>query len=244
MITNFIGQCIIVLFKSAKYIFSGRIHIKNTIIQASIIGFDSTAIAVVITLISGSVLALQVAKQFVLSGAEAYVGGLVSIAMIREMAPVFASLAIGARAGTAIAAELGNMKVTEQIDALQVLKVDPIAHLVVPRLIAGVLMVPLITILSQAVGILGGMFVAKSMVNIHPNIYINSVWLYLGIYDIKVSIVKAAVFGLLITLICCTHGLATKGGAKEVGIATTRAAVWSALSILVFDYFLTWIFYG
>ncbi|OGI23422.1 MAG: hypothetical protein A2287_02505 [Candidatus Melainabacteria bacterium RIFOXYA12_FULL_32_12] len=244
MITNFIGQCIIVLFQAVKCIFSGKINIKNTLIQSSIIGFDSTAIALIITLISGSVLALQVSKQFVLSGAEAYVGGLVSIALVREMAPIFASLAIGARAGTAIAAEIGNMQVTEQVDAIKVLKVDPIAHLVVPRLIAGILMVPLITILAELIGILGGMFVAKATVNIHPNIYINSVWLYLGIYDIKVSLVKAAIFGLLITLICSTHGLLTKGGAKEVGIATTKAAIWTALTILVFDYFLTWIFYG
>lgn len=244
MIINFIGQCVGNFLIATKYIFSGRVNIKNTLLQSATIGYDSITIALVITLISGSVLALQVAKQFVLTGADAYIGGLVSIAMVREMAPVFAALAIGARAGTAIAAEIGNMQVTEQVDAIKVLKVDPIEYLLVPRLIAGFLMVPLITILSETLGILGGMWVSQASVNIHPNRYINSVWLYLDIYDIKVSLVKAAVFGVLITLICATHGLNTKGGAKEVGIATTKSAIWTAIAILVFDYFLTWIFYG
>lgn len=244
MIIDFIGQCVINLFQILRHIFSGRINIKNTIIQSAIIGYDSLPIALIITVISGAVLALQVAKQFVLSGADAYVGGLVSIAIIREIAPVFAALAIGARAGTAIAAEIGNMQITEQIDALKTLKVDPVAYLLVPRIIAGIIMIPLVTIISELAGILFGMIVAEMSVNIHPNRYLNSVWLYLGINDIRVSLIKSAVFGLLITLICSTHGLLTKGGAKEVGVTTTKAAIWSALAILIFDYFMTWIFYG
>lgn len=244
MIIDFIGNCVINLFKAAKCIFSGTINIKNTLIQAAIIGYDSTPIALIIALVSGAVLALQVSKQFVLSGAESYIGGLVSIAIIREMAPIFASLAIGARAGTAIAAEIGNMQVTEQVDAIKTLKVDPIAYLLVPRLIAGTIMVPMVIILAELVAILGGMWVSDYSVNLHPNMYLNSVWLYSRIHDISVSLIKGAVFGLLITLICSTHGLLTKGGAKEVGIATTRAAIWTTVSILVFDYLLTWIFYG
>lgn len=244
MIIDFIGECIINLVKSLKFIFSGRVGWKNTLIQSAIVGYDSLPISLIITLVSGSVLALQVSKQFVLTGAESYVGGLIAIAVAREMAPVFASLAIGARAGTAMAAEIGNMQVTEQIDALKTLKVDPIAYLIVPRLLAGFFMVPLITVLSQLVGILGGMIVAFTTVNIHPNRYLNSVWLYLNINDITYSIIKGAVFGVMITLVCSTHGLLTRGGAKEVGETTTRAAVWTALAILIFDYFLTWIFYG
>lgn len=244
MIIDFIGQCTINLLKAVKYIFSGRISVKNTLIQSAIIGYDSAAIAVVISLVSGAVLAIQVAKQFVLSGAESYVGGLISIAIVREMAPVFASLAIGARAGTAISAEIGNMQVTEQIDALKTLKVDPIAYLLVPRLIAGCIMVPLVTLISEFIGVLGGMYVAQETVGIHFNRYLNSVWLYLDDYDISVSLIKAFVFGILITVICATHGLQTRGGAKEVGIATTKAAIWSTLAVLIFDYFLTWIFYG
>ena len=244
MIIKFIGQCIINLLKAIEHIIHGRVSIKNTFIQCAIMGYDSLPIAMIITLVSGSVLALQVAKQFAITGAESYVGGLIGVAIIREMGPVFASLAIGARAGTAIAAEIGNMKVTEQVDALKVLKVDPIGYLLAPRLIAGFLMVPLVVILSETLGILGGMWVADAAVNIHPNRYLNSVWLYLSIRDIRISLIKAAVFGILITLICSTHGLLTRGGAKEVGIATTKAAIWTALAILIFDYFMTWIFYG
>jgi phospholipid/cholesterol/gamma-HCH transport system permease protein len=244
MIINFIGQCVINLFLTAKYIVTGRVNIKNVLIQAAIIGYDSVPIALIIALVSGAVLALQVSKQFVLTGAESYIGGLISVAIIREMAPVFAALSIGARAGTAIAAEIGNMRVTEQIDAITTLKIDPIQYLFVPRVIAGVITVPLVTILAEFLGVVGGMWVADLTVAVHPNRYLNSVWLYTNSHDIKVSLVKAAVFGLLITIICATHGMATKGGAKEVGLTTTRAAIATALAILVFDYFITWIFYG
>jgi phospholipid/cholesterol/gamma-HCH transport system permease protein len=105
-------------------------------------------------------------------------------------------------------------------------------------------MVPLVTILAEFIGIFGGMWVADLTVDVHPNRYLNSVWLYTSTHDIEVSLIKAAIFGLLITLICATHGMATKGGAREVGITTTKAAIGIALAILVFDYFLTWIFYG
>lgn len=244
MVIDFIGNCVINLFKALKYIFTGRISKKNLLIQSAIIGYDSAPIAVIISLVAGSVLALQIAQQFAMSGAEAYIGGLISVAIIREMAPIFAALAIGARAGTAIAAEIGNMRVTEQIDALNTLKVDPIQYLLVPRLLAGTIMVPFVTILAELIGILGGMLVARNTIGLHPNIYSTSVWLYVAPRDIEISIIKAAVFGLLITLICATHGLRTKGGAKEVGQSTTKAAVWTTSAILVFDYFLTWAFYG
>jgi len=244
MITSFVGECVINLLKTLKYILTGRVNIKNTIIQSAIIGYDSIPIALIIALVSGAVLALQISKQFVLTGAESYIGGLISVAIIREMAPVFAALSIGARAGTAIAAEIGNMQVTEQIDAIKTLKIDPIEYIFVPRVIAGVLMVPLVTILAEFIGIFGGMWVADFTVGVHPNRYLNSVWLYTTTYDIKISLVKAAVFGLLIILVCASHGMATKGGAREVGITTTKAAIGTALALLVFDYFLTWIFYG
>ena len=244
MIIDFIGQCSINLINAVKYIFSGKVSLKNTLTQAAIIGYDSAPIALIISLVSGCVFALQVSKQFVLSGADSYIGGLISVAIIREMAPVFASLAIGARAGTAIAAEIGNMQVTEQIDALKTLKIDPIGYLLVPRIIAGIFMVPIVTVLAELLGIMGGAVIAQTVVGLHPNRYITSVWLYTNIHDINISLIKAAVFGLLITLICSTHGLLTKGGAREVGAATTKAAIWTALAILFSDYFLSWAFYN
>jgi phospholipid/cholesterol/gamma-HCH transport system permease protein len=229
---------------SLSYLLRGQISLKNTFTQAAIIGFDSAPIAIIISLVSGAVLALQISKQFILNGADAYIGGLVAATIIREMAPLFASLAIGARAGTAIAAEIANMKVTEQIDALRLLRVDPIYYLVLPRVIAGAIMVPLVTIIAEFIGVLGGMIVARITVNLHFNRYLESVWQYTEIYDIQASLVKAMVFGVLITLICSTIGLLTHGGAKEVGRATTRAAIWTASAIIIADYILTWIFYS
>jgi phospholipid/cholesterol/gamma-HCH transport system permease protein len=244
MIIEFIGFCVINLFKAIKKIFNRETSLKNTLIQAAIIGYDSLPISLTICLMAGAVLSLQVAERFILSGADSYVGGLVSLAITREMAPIFASLAIGARAGTAITAEIGNMSVTEQIDALKALRVDPIEYILVPRLLAGVIVVPLVTILAELIGIVGGMFVANASVKLHPYLYLKSVWLYTATYDIMISLVKAAVFGLLVSLICTCHGLRTTGGAREIGIATTRAAIWTAVAILLFDLLLSWIFFA
>lgn len=244
MAINFIGEALINLTSTFKYIFKGRINTKNVLAQSAIIGYDSAPIALIICFVVGCIFSLQISKYFVLSGAESYVGGLIAVAMVREMAPIFASLTIGARAGTAIAAEIGNMKVTEQIDALKTLKVDPIEYLFVPRILAGLIMLPLVTILSEFVGTLGGMFIADMAVNLHPSRYLDSVWLYLSGKDITISILKACVFGVLLTIICATHGIKTRGGAKEVGVSTNKAAIWTALAILLFDYFITWIFYS
>ncbi len=243
MIVEFIGFCIINFFRAVQKIVKGEVNLKNTLNQAAIIGYDSLPISLTICLVAGAVLAMQVAESFMLSGAEAYVGGLVSVALTREMAPIFASLAIGARAGTAITAEISNMSITEQIDALKALKIDPIEYLLVPRLLAAVVVVPLVTIIAELIGIVGGMFVANTTVKLHPYLYIKSVWLYTDTYDIQISLVKAAVFGLLTALICTCHGLRTKGGAKEIGVSTTRAAIWTAVAILLFDLLLSWIFF-
>lgn len=239
-----VGHCSQNFLKSLYFLLKGHISIKNTLIQAAIIGFDSAPIAVIISLVSGAVLTLQISKQFILNGADAYIGGLVAVAIIREMAPLFSSLAIGARAGTAIAAEIANMKVTEQVDALKVLQVDPVYYLVLPRIVAGAIMVPLVSVLSIFIGIIGGMVVAKITVNLHFNRFITSVWLYTDVYDIRTSLVKATIFGILISTICATIGLLTQGGAKEVGKATTRAAIWTATALVLADYLVTWIFYG
>lgn len=244
MIIDFIGYCVINFGKAVKKTVAGNINFKNTLQQAAIIGYDSLPIALTICLVAGAVLSMQAAEGFMLSGADSYVGGLVSVALIREMAPIFASLAIGARAGTAITAEIGNMSVTEQIDALKTLKVDPIEYLLVPRLIAAAVMVPFVTILAELTGIVGGMWVASATVQLHPQLFIKSVWLYTDTYDIRVSLLKAVVFGILVSLICTCHGLRTAGGAKEIGVSTTRAAIWTAVAILLFDLLLSWIFFA
>lgn len=226
------------------FIVQGKVDWRKTLDQAAAIGFDSMPMSLLICLISGCVLALQTADKFAQTGADAYVGGLVALAMVREIAPIFTCLAVGARAGTAIAAEIANMKVTEQIDALRIMRVDPVRYLFVPRMLACVLALPLLTILGEVVSISGGMVVAHEVSSLHFSKYMESVWLNLSRYDIEISLIKAAVFGVILAAISCTIGLNTRGGAKDVGLSTTRAVVWTSVAIIITDFFLTWIFFG
>lgn len=239
-----IGLLTLTVSAGLRLVLRGQIDWGKTLVQAAGIGFDSLPMTLLICLIAGSVLALQTAEKFAQTGADNYVGGLVALAVVREIAPIFTCLAVGARAGTAIAAELANMKVTEQVDALRVLRVDPMRYLVVPRLLACIAALPLLTILGQVVAIVGGMIVAKAVSGLHYYKYMESVWLYLKPYDIRVSLIKAAVFGLILAAISCTIGLNARGGARGVGLSTTRAVVWTAVAIIIADFFLTWIFFG
>ncbi len=239
-----IGYLFIFLWEAVRFIAQGKIDWRTTLSQAAAIGFDSAPMAIMICVISGSILALQTAAKFAQTGADNYVGGLVALAVVREIGPIFTCLAVGARSGTAIAAEIANMKVTEQVDALSVMHVSPVRYLFVPRLIACIMSLPLLTILGSTISILSGMIVAKSVTNLHFSKYLESIWLYLKPYDIRVSLIKSVIFGVLLASVCCSIGLLTKGGAREVGQSTTKAAVWTAITILVTDFFLTWIFFG
>jgi len=178
-----------------------------------------------------------------MSGAEAYIGGTLTIVMIREIAPGFVALAIGARAGTAISAEIANMQVTDQVDAIKTLKVDPVGYYFTPRLVAGAITVPMVVIIAEFVGIVGGMIISMMTINLHPARYINSAWLWLATKDVYISLLKAFIFGILITLVCATQGYETKGGAKEVGISTTKAAIKSTVYMLIADFLINLIFY-
>ncbi|MEB3287941.1 MAG: ABC transporter permease [Vampirovibrionales bacterium] len=238
------GRLFILLWESAYFIFTGRIEWVKTLTQAASIGFDSLPMTVLICLISGSVLALQTADKFAMTGADDYVGGLVALAVVREMVPIFACLTVGARSGTAIAAELAFMKVDEQVDALQVMKVSPIRYLVVPRILASIIALPMLTLVGEVIAVLGGMVVAQGVTKLHYYKYMESVWLFLERRDVLVSVYKAAIFGLIMSAICCTVGLLTKGGARDVGLATTKAVVWTAVCIIIADFILSWIFFG
>jgi len=196
-----------------------------------------------IDFIAAAVIALQVSKQFLMTGAESYVGGFLAIAMIREIAPGFAALAISARAGTAITAEMANMRVTEQVDAMKTLHVDPVGYYFAPRIVAAAFTVPCVVILAELIGILGGMLVANLTVDLHPNRYINSVWLLINTKDIYISLIKAFVFGIVITTVCATVGYNTRGGAKDVGNSVTKGAILSTVYILVADLIINTLFY-
>jgi len=239
-----VGQVSANLGESFQCIVKRQVNINTTLQQIALIGFDSIPIALIISFIAGSVLALHAAEKFAMTGANAYVGNLVAVAMVREMAPIFTALSIGARAGTAISAEIANMNVTSQIDALKIMHINPIRYLMVPRLLACIISLPLITILAEGVGIMGGMYTSRYSAQIHPSMFMDSVHLGLKSYDIEVSLIKALIFGIILAGIAVTTGLNTKGGARNVGLATTQATVWTAISVLIADFFLTWIFFG
>ena len=240
---SFFGKCVINLYKSCRYLFSGQSRVTHLLSQSAAISYDSLMISLVIAFVSAAVIAIQVSKQFLMSGAEAYVGGSIAIVMIREIAPGFVALAIGARAGTAISAEIANMQVTSQVDAIKTLKVDPVGYYFAPRILAAAITVPMVVIIAELVGIYGGLIVSNLTINLHPARYMNSVWLWLSTRDIYISIFKGFIFGILIALVCATQGYETKGGAKDVGISTTKAAVLSTVYMLFADFFINLIFY-
>ena len=240
---EFLGKAIQNLISSIRYLFSGNARFGTIITQAAAISYDSLIISLVIVFVSAAVIAIHVSKQFLMTGAEAYVGGSIAIVMIREIAPGFVALAIGARAGTAISAEIANMQVTSQVDAIKTLKIDPVGYYFTPRILASAITVPMVVFIAEVVGILGGLAVSHATIGLHPSRYMNSVWLWLSTRDIYISLLKAFIFGILISLICATQGYETKGGAKDVGISTTKAAVLSTVYLLFADFIINIIFY-
>ena len=240
---NFFGKCMENLYRSILYLVSGRSRLCHIFSQAAAISYDSLMISLVITFVSAAVIAIQVSKQFLMSGAEAYVGGSIAVVMIREIAPGFVALAIGARAGTAISAEIANMQVTSQVDAIKTLKVDPVGYYFAPRILAAAITVPMVVIIAELVGITGGLIVSNATIHLHPARYITSVWLWLSTKDIYISLLKAFIFGILIALVCATQGYETHVGAKDVGESTTKAAVLSTVYMLLADFIINLIFY-
>lgn len=240
---SFLGLCVQNLIASIKYLFGRQVRFSSIISQAAAISYDSLTISLVIVLIAASVIAIQVSKQFLMTGADSYIGGTMAIVILREIAPGFAALAIGARAGTAISAEISNMKVTSQVDAIKTLKVDPVGYYFTPRLIAAGITVPMVVLLAELIGIAGGMFVCLFTINLHPYRYLHSVWLWLRLRDVYISLLKAVVFGVIISLVCATQGYTTEGGAREVGLSTTQAAIKSTIGMLIADLIINIIFY-
>lgn len=238
---EFLGQCVQNLIKSAKYV--TQVRFSAVMSQAASISYDSLSISLIIAFIASAVIAIQVSKQFLMSGAEAYIGGTIAVVMIREIAPGFVALAIGARAGTAISAEIANMQVTSQVDAIKTLKVDPVGYYFAPRLIAAAITVPMVVLLAELVGIAGGLIVSQATIDLHPARYMTSAWLWISTRDIYISLLKASIFGILIALVCATQGYNTKGGAKEVGISTTQAAILSTVYMLIADFLVNLVVY-
>ncbi len=207
--------------------------------QMEFVGAGSLFIVFLTGTFSGLVLALQLIEGFGRFKAESLVGSTIAIALCRELGPVLTALIVAGRAASAMATEIGTMRVTEQIDALKTMAVSPIHYLVVPRLVAGVLMLPLLTMLFIVLGMLASYYVAVEVMRIDPGSYMRNINRYLSPRDISVGVVKSVVFGATISLIACHRGLAASGGARGVGAATTAAVVSSFIAIFVLDYVIT-----
>jgi phospholipid/cholesterol/gamma-HCH transport system permease protein len=203
------------------------------------VGWDSIPVVFLTTLFTGMVMALQTFHGFARFHAEGFVGSVVALSLTRELAPVLTALMVTGRVGSAMAAELGTMRVTEQIDALTALGTEPVQYLFVPRVAASIVMMPLLVILGDAIGMYGGYLVAVQLLGANPITYIDNSFQFLEVSDVTSGIVKAAVFGLIFSLVACVRGYYTEGGAEGVGRATTRAVVGGSLSILFADFFLT-----
>ncbi len=207
------------------------------LVQMARVGVASLPIAIFIAAFTGIVLALQASYTFTGAVPLYFVGVLVGKTMLLELGPVLTGLALAGRVGANIAAELGSMRVTEQIDALETLGYDPLAHLVVPRVIAGVVMFPVVVAFANAVGILAGWLTAINMMDMTTPEFVRGLRLFFVPFDVTYSLVKAASFGLAVTLIGCFFGFTTWGGAEAVGRSTTQAVVLSSMLILVLDAF-------
>ena len=213
--------------------------IKHILKYMEDIGVGAAPLIAITGFFTGGVLVVETYPTFHKFNAEYLIGALVSISLARELSPVLVSLLITARSGSSIAANIGTMRITEQIDALEVMAVDPIRYLITPRLIAGLIMVPLLTLLSYASGILGGYFVGTVLYDINPYLYFEKMKDFTELYDIVGGLYKSAGFSVIIVMISCYFGYIAKGGAEGVGKATTTAVVVASVLTLIVDYFLT-----
>ena len=209
--------------------------IQEIMNQSARFGVSSLPITLSIVGMTSIIVAMQVAGEMVKQGGGNYVGMLISILMIREEGVIMSGFAIISMIGSSLASEIATMKVTEQIDAIQVLKVNPVHYLFTPRIISGTLMMPFVVVISSAVGILGGAIASNLVSGLSYKAYFDSVWFGLNMHDLNVCILKSLAFGFVISLISCSCGMAAKDGAKGVGIATTKAVVWSFVAIVILD---------
>lgn len=203
------------------------------------LGFDSIPVVFLTTMFTGMVMALQTFNGFHRVHAENFVGSVVALAMLRELSPVLVALMVTGRVGSSMAAEIGTMRVTEQLDALEALATDPVQYLFVPRVISGIVMLPFLTVLGDALGVYGGYLVAVKLMGANAVVYEQNTYQFLTMNDIWTGLLKAAVFGLILTLTGCVRGYYTTGGAEGVGRSTTAAVVSASLIVLLADFFLT-----
>ena len=241
---NAIGRLVIFASIGLSHIVRPPFYPRMVIRQIIEIGFYSLPVVGLTAIFTGMVLALQSYTGFARFNAESAVATVVVLSITRELAPVLAGLMIAGRIGAAMAAEIGTMRVTEQIDALSTLSTNPYKYLVAPRLVAGVVMLPCCVLVADIIGVLGGYLVSVYKLGFNANMYIKNTVQFLEFMDVFSGLVKAAVFGFLISLMGCYHGYHSKGGAQGVGSATTNAVVSASVLILGCNYLITEAFFS
>jgi phospholipid/cholesterol/gamma-HCH transport system permease protein len=224
-------------FQVARWSFKRPYRLQNLFAQLDFVGVGSIFIVGLTGIFTGMVFAHQSSRAFELFDAESMVGPTVALTLTRELAPVFSALMVTMRAGSAMCTELGTMRVTEQVDALETMAVNPIQYLLVPRVISGLFMVPVLTMLFNTTGMVGSYLVSVVAKGISAGTFLNRTQQWLDPIDLYEGLIKGAIFGLSVTLVCCYKGFNASGGAKGVGQATTEAMVASALSIFILDFF-------
>ena len=230
--------------RSLSHIFRPPFYPRMIMKSMIEIGYFSLPVVGLTAIFSGMVVALQSYTGFARFSAEGAVATVVVLTITRELGPVLAGLMVAGRIGASMAAEIGTMRVTEQIDALTTLSTNPFKYLVAPRLLAGLLMLPLLVLVADIIGVFGGYIVAVYRLGFNPGNYLSRTWEFLQTVDVMSGLTKAAVFGFIITLMGCYHGYNSRGGAQGVGQATTNAVVSAAIMILVFNYVITSLFFG
>ena len=233
------GRITMLFGQTLLWVFRRPFDVREPLSQMEEIGVRSIPVVVITAAFTGMVLALQSFTGFRRFHAETLVGTVVALSVTRELGPVLTGLMVSGRVGSAMAAELGTMRVTEQIDALHTLATNPIKYLIVPRFLASLVMFPILVVFADIIGIMGGYFVSVTVLGTNPTIYWSRTWDYLELNDIYSGLLKACVFGMIMATISCYQGFYTEGGAEGVGKATTRAVVLSSLLILISNYFIT-----
>ncbi len=234
-----VGRATLLTLWGIFFLFRKPPRIKHFINQLTYVAAETTPVVVITSLFSGGVIALQTYSTFHRFNAEYLIGAVVAISMGRELGPVLTSLMVVARVGSAMTASIGTMRITQQIDALEVMAINPISFLVSPRLFATTLGVPMLTVISDISGIFGGWFVATKLFGVNEYLYWQKMVDLTEFYDFLGGIYKALAFGFIIGAVSCYYGFYTSGGTKGVGRATTASVVTSSMLILISDYFLT-----
>lgn len=237
-VCSFIGSYTLFVWKTVTTIFKTRLKVAKLLVQMERIGVQSFPIAILTGTFAGAVLALQMYFGFRDLGTENMIGPIVALALTRELGPVLTGLMVTGRVGSAIAAEIGTMSITEQLDALRTLCVDRFQYLIVPRVLAAVCILPFLTVFAMFFGILGGYLVYVYYFSLNPVDYIEGIRDFLQLKDIVGGLVKGSVFGFILSTVGSFKGFTTQGGAKNVGIATTKSVVISSIAILIVNYFL------